>query len=747
MVFIVFLKEGLKFLHMLKKYLFISLAVGMLIPVQSLLAQFQGKVYEPYTNATVTVNGSTLSAAFCGGLNSIQVQMADLNQDGKTDLVLYDQNNLLIRTFLNTGSAGAPVYTYAPKYAANFPEAWYYLLLRDYNCDGVPDLFHKGTFGVSVWKGYYQNNELKFTFYRDLFFPGVNGPVNVYVQPNDIPAIVDMDKDGDLDILSFEVLGAQLPYYKNMRVEDGLPCDSMRMVLSTNCWGQFYQTIYQGVILGALCKGNSDEQNKKQRHTGNAIEFIDMDGDADLDFVGGNISFNTAQVLYNNGSGIINSQDSMYNQNGHELNMPVWPSPFHVDIDQDGDRDLLFTTHTEGVSAANYNAVAYYKNLGTDANPNFVFQHDTLLVDQMIDVGAYSYPTLFDYNKDGKPDLFLGTEGVLNNSTGVQQARLAYYNNTSTSGSISFELVNRDFLGMSVFNFPGIFPHFGDITGDGIADLIFGNTKGNIGVFKNLAPSNAVTPNFSFMIDSLPNIFVNKYSTPILYDIDQDGKTDLLVGDRTGKLALFRDTSSNSTKKLALTTINYGNFKAGSVSELYGYSAPCIAKTDNLNKEYLLVGTIDGTIERYDSFANNWGVIPRIDSNYSYIQSTKRSAPAVADLDGDGKYEMLVGNKLGGVELYKQMLTVTGVPMEDNALNAFLYPNPTQNGFYLQLEGMPSGTILDLTMMDISGRVVMQQLRDATNRTYIETSGYPAGVYFVVCQVGQRKAVRKIIKQ
>lgn len=90
----------------------------------------------------------------------------------------------------------------------------------------------------------------------------------------------------------------------------------------------------------------------------------------------------------------------------------------------------------------------------------------------MIDVGSYSYPTFFDYDKDGKVDLFVGTEGYLNNNTEVLTSKLAYYKNTSTLGNTSFSLVTKDFLNLSTKNYNGIFPTFGDMTGDGIDDLV-----------------------------------------------------------------------------------------------------------------------------------------------------------------------------------------------------------------------------------------------------------------------------------
>ncbi|MBK7691561.1 MAG: VCBS repeat-containing protein [Bacteroidetes bacterium] len=250
--------------------LLLSIIGISLLSNQSSFAQFQGNVYMPFQDAEVNQYGNNLLSAWCGGINSVQVNHADINNDGKKDVVLYDQNNEVIKTFINTGTAGQIKYAYDPKYEKNFPAVNYYLLLKDYNCDGIPDLYEKGLFGVAVHTGYYQNNELKFTFFKNLFFPGFNGPVNVYVQPNDIPSIVDIDKDGDLDIVSFDVLGLQPALYKNRRVEDGLPCDSIRMELFDNCWGKFYQNLNRSVVMNVACKG-VEGQHKKTRHTGNCI--------------------------------------------------------------------------------------------------------------------------------------------------------------------------------------------------------------------------------------------------------------------------------------------------------------------------------------------------------------------------------------------------------------------------------------------------------------------------------------------
>jgi len=710
----------------------------------SLLAQFQGQVYKPFYTPSVTVNGQPITSPWCGGINSVQINLADLNQDNVKDLILYDQNSNLIRTFLNTGTAGQIRYTYNPKYEANFPALMDYLIMKDYNCDNIPDLFHKGLFGVSVYTGYYQNNELKFTFFKDLFFPGMFGPVNVYVQPGDIPSIIDYDKDGDLDILSFDVLGNKMTYYKNRRVEDALPCDSMRMSEFDLCWGKFFQGIHRTVVTGITCKGGAAE-GKKYRHTGNCIVHLDIEGDGDFDLMGGNISYSDAQLLYNNGGDIVLIQDTLYNQGGHQLQMPSWPAPFHCDIDNDGDKDLLFTSHADNLSSANYNAVAYYKNLGTDALPNFVFQHDSLLTPDMIDVGTYSYPTFFDYDKDGKKDLFIGTEGYMNNATGQLESKLAYYRNLSTPGNVAFELVSKDFLLISSHNYQGIFPTFGDVTGDGVDDLLMGNVGGSVAVFKNFAVSNTVTPNFIFYTDSIPGITVTNYSTPLVYDVNQDGKTDLIVGNQLGKLAYYEDTSSTNQKKLALKTINWGNVQAGTVNQLFGYAAPTIARMDNVPKEFLVVGNVDGMLERYDNFVNNWGSFSLVDSNYSYIQEPGRSAPAIADIDGDGNYDMVVGSKLGGLHYYKQVIFVNVPGVDQLPLDVVFYPNPTTGTLHLESTEPFTDQTSRLEVRDLTGRVVWGNDFLFKPSLSFNLGKLGRGIYLCKLIVGNRSVSKKLV--
>lgn len=734
-----------------------SIIVTILIlacSIQFSFSQSQGKVYEIFNDASVNVNGNNIVAPFCGGINSVQIQHADLNNDNKKDLILFDQSNNLLKTFLNVGATGQAKYSYAPQFEKNFPtEISYnnYLILKDYNCDNIPDLFHNGTFGVSAYKGYYQNNELKFTIYKNIWARRItqNDSINAYVQNTDIPSIEDIDGDGDLDIIAFDVQGVYTVLHKNMRVEYGLPCDSLKMEIADKCWGKFFQNFNREVITNVPCTNPFIVANKKNRHTGNCILHLDIDGDGDMDVMGGNVSFSDAQLLYNNGNDVINAQDTNYNFLGHKLYMPSWPAPFHCDIDNDGDKDLLFTSHNDDMSSANYNTIAWYKNVGNSLNPNYVYAHDSLLMPEMIDVGSYSYPTFYDFDKDGKKDLFVGNEGMLDNISGILTSKLAYYKNTSTIGNISFQLITKDFLNLSIENHKGIFPAFGDVTGDGIDDLIFGGINGNIALFKNDATSNTIAPTFIKITDSMANIHVNGYSTPLVFDFNNDGKNDLMIGNKSGRIVLFKDTSITTTPSFGFKKDSLGNIKAGAIGQFYGYSAPFIGKIDNTDSTVLMIGNIDGNIERYDSFKNNLGGFHKLDSNYSFIKASNRAVPTVTDIDGDGKYEMIIGNKMGGLYYYKQVLSIFPIKINEVVLdnNAFeIYPNPTNNYINILFKEKFVNQPTTLKLYDVFGQVVLSKSIISEPTTSININQFSNGLYFLQIEMNNQKMTKKVIK-
>ena len=729
-------------------------------------AQFQGQVFQQNASVKVYAYGSEKTLAWAGGANNPQPALADLNNDGKQDLVFYEPY-VGVKTFINTGTAGNPKYTYTPIYQATFPSIYGYMKLIDYNNDGIPDLFQRGGSGFSVFKGHYNsNNRLDFTYFKDLYyFLQGSGWINAYCEPSDIPAIEDIDGDGDLDFLSYYIGGGRINLYRNCREEDGLSDDSIRICLKDNCWGKTFQGWYRAHELhsscgawGTSCKGCPEEgTGNKTTHTGNALCVLDYDGDGDFDYMDGSVSYNDVQLVLNGKADYnfqIDSmlwQDSTWNSNGHMLKMATWPGIFWLDIDQDNDRDLMITPTATGTE--NYKNIAYYENTGSNSSPVFTYRSDSFIVDKMIDVGTASYPFFYDYDKDGKTDLFIGSDGYYQ-ADGSLKSKVSYYHNTSVGSNIRFDLETIDFLQLSTHSFKGAAIAIGDLDNDGKDDLVLGHANGTISFFKNTASSGTAQPVWGLtqlvMKDKNgADIVATTNAAPVIYDIDKDGRKDLIIGNNTGFLYYYKNDGVTGTLSVGYVTNKLGNAKADPNSPaIYTMSAPYIGRMDNTGTEYLVMGSKNGSLYRFDGFQNGNVTTPyaMIDTMYSLINAGMRTAPAFADLDGDNKYEMVVGNQLGGVTFYKQLFDV-GVPQFGlNQLDVKLFPNPATDALNITWHAVAGDHQINIKLISVLGQKLVETTVPASEgNKVLDLSHLAPGTYHCVVQADGERIAKPIV--
>lgn len=741
-------------------------------------AQFQGKVYEEDTGAVVSRAGVQKVLAWCGGLNNPQFSTADLNNDGLNDLIIYQPDQLSVKTFINYGSPSSPNYRYRPQYAKNFPLCSYYLIMRDYNKDGISDLFEAGFTGFTAHKGYYNSaNELCFSFYKSLYYnndKSTIGDINAEVNPGDIPAIVDVDNDGDLDFLSYYGDGYYMNWYQNTQVEKGFSSDSIVIRLADRCWGKMKQSYLRSHDLGIYCN-NSALLKKSDPATGGTYKvtdggntpcLIDIDGDNDYDVLDGHRAFNYI-VYLRNGKSPSGARDSMVFQDttwttlGDTVKIAQWAAAFHLDMDQDGKRDLMVSPNAPSGSE-NYKCSQFYKNIASDKYPSFKYQGDTFLISDAIDAGSNSYPFFYDYNRDGKPDLFVGNKGYYEASSGQYISRIMYLQNTSTIGNPSFELITDDFLGLSALRYKGLSIAIGDIDNDGKDDLLMGHINGTIDYIRNTAPSAAATPFWGGTATALKDatgvpIETNGYAVPLVYDIDADGVKDLLIGDQMGYLFYYKNGSTTAgSHSLTFTNNELGFVKSDPEKMASGHSTPFIGRIDNSPKEYLVMGSRSGRIFRYTGFegGNVFSAYTRMDSAYSYILSaysaftSYMSAPAIADIDADGKYDMVIGNVYGGLLLFKQALAVDikeTISQEDNFL---LFPNPAQNEIYIKLQQTISGKSASVIIYNSLGQEMKRVKKDITGRYLsLDIADLPNAVYYCVIQTEEKRYSSVFVKQ
>jgi hypothetical protein len=256
----------------------------------------------------------------------------------------------------------------------------------------------------------------------------------------------------------------------------------------------------------------------------------------------------------------------------------------------------------------------------------------------MIDVGSSAHPVLYDINGDGLKDLIIGNDLYRVGSKG----QLAYYKNIGTSSKAKFELVTADLANMSTSGVIGLYPTFGDLDGDNDIDMLVGESSGGIVHYQNVAGP-GVNPIYVFVQVNYQSIGVGASAAPQLIDADRDGKLDLIIGNRDGRIYYFRNTSLTSTPIFTLTSSNFGNVDVMKTNATVGYSAPVLF---DVNGSYeLLVGSEQGYIYHYTNIDGNLsGSFTLADSMYQNIYEATRSVPTVADLDGDSKYDLIISS-------------------------------------------------------------------------------------------------------
>ena len=222
-----------------------------------------------------------------GSFNAPQVSKMDLDEDGFSDLVLFDRTSNKVSTFLYSSASGE--YKYEPSYEALFPSditGW--MLLRDFDCDGEKDLFANSQLGMKVYRNARtQTGDLSWLLVADpLLTTGSSGDINLQVNVTDIPAIDDLDNDGDLDILVFDFAsGETIRHHRNFSVENSGAC-GLDFTRETDRWGDFYECDCDIFSFGTPCSP-SRTTNRLLHVSGKAMTTLDMDGDGDKELLMG----------------------------------------------------------------------------------------------------------------------------------------------------------------------------------------------------------------------------------------------------------------------------------------------------------------------------------------------------------------------------------------------------------------------------------------------------------------------------
>jgi hypothetical protein len=494
---------------------------------------------------------------------------------------------------------------------------------------------------------------------------------------NPRPQLVDIDGDGDLDLFVQEYTG--------------------RM--------RFFERTGHGA--GARYMWRSDSY--QQLDVGEWSRFVDADGDGDLDLFAES-PYSYIRYYRNDGdrqhAHFVLAADTLRDVDGHPIDNDRQNIPQIVDVDCNGRLDLLlgrvsgtvtryeadgagpagplrFRFRTDrfqdiqiigqlpaapSLHGANTMIVTdldrdgdqdilwgdyfdpgllWLVNTGSCAHP--VIGRDSVRFppNAPLRSSGYNAPAVADLDGDGDLDLLVGILGGAFNANRTAQDNLYFYEQT---GPQIFTLRTTRFLdGIDVGGESQ--PAFVDLDGDSDLDLVIGNKiepddphSGALYVFENRGTARVPVFRFTGRLD----ITGEYHYAPAFGDVDGDGLPDLVLGTWRDALLYYRNAGTKRLPKFVLADSALVRLTRGS------YATPALADLDGDGDLDLLVGESSGTINFYRNDGSR--TAPHyvlVSDTYEGIDVGRRSAPTLVDLDGDGLLDLVIGTEAGPPVAYR----------------------------------------------------------------------------------------------
>ncbi len=692
-------------------------------------AQFSMGFKETDATLNFSIGGNNLLEACAGGLNNPQFSTIDLDLDGIKDLFIFDRSTDVIRTFLFNPSTNH--YDYAPQFERFFPKGMdQFALLKDFDCDGKEDIF---TYYQAAFRVYRNTSidELNFEKVTDKIRSNYgNFTSNAYVLAGDIPALVDVDNDGDLDILTFGTVNSEntIEFHRNLSQDLYNHCDSLIFEVPTQCWGKVQEPSNSSLLEAVSCKGVIPPNGRGARHAGSTVLLIDTDNDGDKDLILGDVQ--TSSMVY--GVNIGDENEATIDVMQQTTNFPNSIDPvdirflaagYELDVDHDGILDLLISSNNSVDSSFNTAHVWHYKNMSSTV-ADYQLQRKDFLVGEMLDLGSNSDPETMDVNGDGLLDLLISSD-YAKSSTQNSKSRIYYFQQESNG---SFSLIDDDFAGLSALDLTAVNISLGDLDNDGDQDLIVGDGTGALHYFENTPIGSEAS--FSLVQSDFMGINILSNASPELADINGDGKLDLLVGELLGSVNYFENTGS-ATNAFFASSPTIQNFGGIDISQAccVGHAHPKFVENAAFGTgKYLFVGSDEKRIDVFEISENLQDSFPRVDSLFF---NAGRLAPLPVDFDGDGIFEMLCGTGEGGLKFYSRTsnFPVSVSDEQKPAVAMFkAFPNPADLKISMTFEQDENGVI---EMIDMSGRVLITKTITAQRQVKLNIQYLESGVYFL----------------
>ncbi|WP_196292754.1 T9SS type A sorting domain-containing protein [Hymenobacter ruricola] len=562
---------------------------------------------------------------FGTGSQPCGIAVADVNGDGQPDIITANNGDDTVAVLLGTGTGTFGPFTAFGTGSGSTP---YGVAVADVNGDGNPDLLTANSdtnkAGVLLGTG-----------------TGSFGSVRTYsAGPNSIPfdiAVGDVNNDGKLDLLTANAGSDTVGMLLGTGTGTFGPVTALSTGSGSEPWGVVAADVDGDGRLDLLTANNSayttgvllnttpvlatrtflPVTNTSSGNSPRGVAVADVNGDGKLDLLTANYGNSTAGVLLGTGTGSFGAVTTFSSGGGLPRAIAV------ADVNGDGKPDLL--TANNSISS---NSVGVLLGTGTGS-----FGAATTF-----SAGGNSAPrglAVADVNGDGKPD-------VLTANYGTDAVGVLLGTGTGSFGAVSTYSTGSNSQPRDLA--------VADVNGDGKLDVLTANLFNNtVGVLLGTGTGSfgAVTA-FSTGSGSTP------YDIAVA-DVNGDGQLDALtVNAGNGTAGVLLGTGTGSFGAVSTYSTGGSSTYALAVADVNGDGQlDLLTANSSSGTASVLLGTGTGSFGAAATYSTGTNSLP--------------FDIAVADVNGDGKPDLLTANSnsgtagvlLGGLDLV--VSTTTGI--------------------------------------------------------------------------------------
>jgi hypothetical protein len=669
-----------------------AILIFMMLYWQGMNAQH---LYQYDSELSVIEGERALTMPWAGGINAAQIQSMDVTGDGEEEYVVWDINARQVRIF--SGQPGE--FVHLPELSHFFPsDISGFMVLVDYDGDGRKDLFTSSPFGIKA--------------YRNTTTAGSRGPQwevaqdflrlesgsNLTANSLDIPLLIDIDGDGDLDILTFNfATGDYLEYYRNTSVERKGEKDIDGFASAQIRWGGFEFCGCGNISFGLTCGGQPIATapvpgwNLRVEHAGgHSMLYADLNGDGVRDLLMGQDECSVLYFLPNRGTDEAPVFDSFENSLPGIGPLPEFPIFHAAYLVKDR---LIISSHSSEPSVGPGidfgNSVFSYDFPSTGNAPiQRFFQSD------MLDLGENARP-FFQGN--------LVNGNLVISSNRLVQGRVGGQASLYRLEGGDFRKLEQDFLGLSGKGLRELSYQqwrtaegrdFHIVTGD----IVDNNIPRKRIYWKSLASEVS-----DFQSTSVPGFDLR--GVDHLHFFSHEGMDYMLLGRQTGELVLMQVLIAEGQMQFEVLERDFLGFTDNPVNRalsttVFGGTVPILFAVDQRGVLFEVRGFMGSEPRREDvKILLQEGTEPvstRLGRN-SWITP-------IPDAFGE-RVDLIVGTRAGGLTYFRD-LGLSHVDPGEERLRVKVYPNPTSNALTVISNADATGTLVG-----VNGQIIMEGLQ------------------------------------